>query len=306
MAVAHDARVDAFGKRWLASSGTREGGIAWLFMVPALVGLFLFHILPLWRAVGYTFTDFDLFSDPTNVGLANYSRLLSDDQFFRAIRSTFLYVVINVPVQVGIALGLAAILDKVTSSIIVRAILILPFLISNVVAGLVWLWILDPAIGILNHFLDLVGVGSQAFLGSETQAIPTIAFINVWRHLGFSTLLLVAGIATIDRNIYDAARVDGASEWQQFLRVTVPMLRPVLLFVIVTSVVGSMQIFDTIAVTTQGGPGGATRVLMWYIFELAFQRFDFGYATTVALALFVIAAIASILQFRVFGRDNRA
>ncbi|CAN5772545.1 MAG: sugar ABC transporter permease [Acidimicrobiia bacterium] len=306
MALVAHARVDGVGRRWLASWGTREAGAAWLFMLPALVGLFVFHILPLWRAVGYTFTDFDLFSDPTNVGLDNYSRLFSDDQFLRAIRLTATYVVINVPVQVGIALGLAAILDKVTASILVRAVLILPFLISNVVAGLVWLWILDPAIGIVNHFLDLVGVGSQAFLGSETQAIPTIAFINVWRHLGFSTLLLVAGIATIDRALYEAAKVDGASEWQQFRRVTVPMLRPVLLFVTVTSVVGSLQIFDTIAVTTEGGPGGATRVFMWYIYELAFKRFDFGYATTLAVALFVIAAIVSVLQFRVFGRDNRA
>ncbi|MGH9194748.1 MAG: carbohydrate ABC transporter permease, partial [Acidimicrobiia bacterium] len=118
MAVVSRARVGDLGRRWLASWGTKETGAAWLFMVPALVGLFVFHMLPLWRAVGYTFTDFDLFSDPTNVGFDNYSRLFSDDQFLRAIRLTAMYVVINVPVQVGIALGLAAILDKVTAEIV--------------------------------------------------------------------------------------------------------------------------------------------------------------------------------------------
>jgi multiple sugar transport system permease protein len=302
--TAHDRHASA--SRWFRSWGTRETGAGWLFMAPALIGVFFFFLLPLWRAVGFTFTDWDLFGSSEYIGTENYERLVNDGQFTRSIRLTLWYVVLNVPVQIGAALVIATMLHRATKSIVVRATLILPFLISNVVAGLMWLWILDPAIGIGNHFLDVIGIGSQPFLGDETQAIPAIAFINVWRHLGFSTLLLVAGIEAIPRSLYEAARTDGASEWQQFRFVTVPMLRPVLLFVTVTGVVGSLQIFDTIAVTTQGGPGGSTRVLMWYIYELAFQRFDFGYATTVALALFVIAVIASIFQFRLLGRGYDA
>lgn len=274
--------------------------MAGLFILPALVGLLTFYVLPFVRGVFISFTDWNLLTPPRWVGLGNYRQLLADRDFWRALRLTVYYVVLNIPLQTVLALALAVLMDRLTRSVLVRGILIFPYLLSNVVVALLWLWLLDPNLGLVNAFLGLLGIPKQPFLGSPDQAMPAVAGINIWRHMGVTALLLFAGLQTIPREVYEAAAIDGASGLRTFWSVTLPLLRPVLAFVLVTTVIGSFQIFDTIAVTTKGGPAAATRVIYWYIYEMAFNRFRMGYATAISMALFVILILITILQMRFF------
>ncbi len=271
---------------------------AWLFIAPSLLGLIIFYVVPFGRGLLISFSDWNLLTPAEPVGLANYSKLLADATFWRSLWITLSYVVINVTVQIGLSIGLAAFIARFTQSVWVRGLLILPYLLSNVVVALLWLWMLDPLLGVINEALMAIGIGRQAFLGSPQQAIATIAAINIWRHLGYSTLLIFAGMQVISKELYEAGAIDGAGEWHMFWKITLPLLRPVLVFVLVTGIIGSFQIFDTIAVTTQGGPANATRVIVWYIYEYAFVRFEMGYATTLAMALFLILLVVTAIQMR--------
>jgi multiple sugar transport system permease protein len=163
---------------------------------------------------------------------------------------------------------------------------------------------LDAQIGIVNQVLSWFGLGPISFFGDEAWAIPTIAFVNTWRHLGYTALLIFAGLVMIPKTVYEAGRIDGASEWQMFWRITLPLLRPVLAMVLVITVVGSFQVFDTVAVTTSGGPADATRVIQYYIFDLAFQRLDYGYASAVSVVLLVILSVIAFVQLRLMRANE--
>ncbi|MFD7658380.1 carbohydrate ABC transporter permease [Actinosynnema sp. NPDC059797] len=205
---------------------------------------------------------------------------------------------INIGVQTAVALLVAVLMHRLTKSSLVRGLLLLPYLIANVVVALVWYNLLDAQLGIVNALLSWVGIDPVAFFGETSTAIPTIALVNVWRHLGYTALLIFAGLQAIPRSVYEAAAIDGASEWRVFRSVTLPLLRPVLAMVLVLTVIGSFQIFDTVAVTTKGGPVDATRVIYFYIYEKAFQQFDFGYAAALSVVLFGILAGLAVAQLR--------
>lgn len=290
----------AWIRQWLAG----ETLLAWLFILPSLIGFIVFYAYPAVRGLLISFTNWDLLSEPRSVGLANYQKLFQDPQFWRALAATLYYVVLNIPLQTALAVGLAVLMDRLTDSVIVRGVLVLPWLIPNVVVGLLWLWMLDPQLGIVNQLLGIFGIPRQPFLGSVTQAMPAIAGINIWRHVGYTALLIFAGLQTIPKDVYEAGAIDGASEQRMFWSITIPLLRPVLVFVLVTTVIGSFQIFDTIAITTGGGPVNATRVIYWYIYEFAFERFQMGYATAVAVVLFLILITMTILQMRFLRADE--
>ncbi|MDJ0755003.1 MAG: sugar ABC transporter permease [Ardenticatenaceae bacterium] len=281
-----------------------EKAVAYLFLLPSLIGFVTFYAVPAVRGLFISFTDWNMLSDPTFVGLENYQELVVDDDFWDALLVTLSYVLWNIPIQTLLAVLIAVMMDRLTRSIIVRGIILLPWLMPNVVVGLLWLWMLDPRLGIVNVGLETLGLDSIPFLGNPDYAIASIAGINVWRHVGYTALLVFAGLQTIPKSIYEAASIDGANDWQTFWGITLPMLRPVLAFVLVTSVIGSFQIFDTIAITTQGGPINATEVINWLIFEQAFERFNMGYATTVSVALFLILVVVSIIQMRLLRADE--
>ncbi|KAA3661946.1 MAG: sugar ABC transporter permease [Chloroflexi bacterium] len=282
----------------------QETAVAWLFLLPSLVGFVVFYAIPAVRGVAISFTDWDLLTEPTNVGFENYKMLIQDEDFWNALKVTSLYVVWNIPIQTFIAVIIAVMMDRVTKSTLVRGILLLPWLMPNVVVALLWLWLLDPTLGFVNVTLEFLGFDSVAFLGQPATAIGSIAGINIWRHMGYTALLIFAGLQTIPKSVYEAAAIDGASELRIFWQITVPLLRPVLVFVLVTSVIGSFQIFDTVAITTQGGPVNATEVLNWLIYEHAFVRFNMGYATTVSIALFLILILVSLVQMRILRADE--
>lgn len=282
----------------------REALTGWLFILPALVGFVLFYLLPSVRAFSISFTDWNLLRPPRPVGLGNYEALLADPNFWHALKVTGLYVLFNIPLQTVLALLLAVLMDRLVRSIFVRAVVILPYLLSNVVVAMIFLWLLHPILGYVNVFLGLLGLERQPFFGSPDQALATVAGVNIWRHMGFTALLFYAGLQSIPRSLYEAAAIDGAGEWRMFWRITLPLLRPVTVFVLVTSVIGSFQIFDTVAVATGGGPSYATRVIVWYIYENAFQFFKMGYASAMSMVLFLILVAFTLVQMRVFRANQ--
>ncbi|TFD31210.1 carbohydrate ABC transporter permease [Cryobacterium cryoconiti] len=267
-----------------------------LFLIPASIGFIVFFAWPALRGLYLSFTDYNLLRPPTFIGFDNYVAISTDPVFWNSLKVTLQYVVINVGVQTVAALLLAVLMQRFTRSMVVRGVIMLPYLIANVIVALVWFWLCDYNLGIINAGLDFFGIDKVGFFGNENIAMGTIAMVNVWRHLGYTALLLFAGLQAIPKDVYEAAEVDGAGEWRVFRSVTLPLLRPVLAFVLVVTVVGSFQIFDTIAVTTGGGPVDATRAINYYIYQRAFERLDFGYASALAVILMIILAAIALLQ----------
>jgi multiple sugar transport system permease protein len=270
-----------------------------VFITPALIGFTLFYLLPTIRAFYIGLTNWSLLRAPKWVGLDNYIRLFQDEKFWKSIWVTFLYVLYNIPVQTVLGLLIAVLLKGLTGSVLVRSVMLTPFLISNVIAAMIWFYMFDPVLGFVNVVLKAVGLGSHPFFSDPNLALPTIAFINIWRHMGYTALLFYTGLQAIPEHLYEAARIEGSSEWRTFRSITLPLLRPVLVFVLVTSVIGSFQIFDTIAVTTQGGPGTATRTILWYIYQEGFVSMRMGYASAMSTVLFLGLVLVTLVQMRV-------
>ena len=273
--------------------------LALIFILPATIGLVTFYFWPLLRGIWLSLTSWDLLSPAEFIGLQNYRDMMVDPVFWNALRVTAWYVVINIGVQTVVALLLAVLMQRLSRSTLLRSLVLAPYLVSNVVAALVFLWILDYQLGVGNQVLAWLGLDRIGFFTSEVWVIPTIALVNVWRHMGYTALLIFAGLQTIPHTMYEAARVDGASEIRMFFRITVPLLRPILGLVLIISVIGSFQVFDTVAVTTNGGPVDASRVLQLYIYDKAFAQFDFGYASALSVALLVLLMVVTYLQYRV-------
>ncbi|MEJ5943702.1 sugar ABC transporter permease [Pseudokineococcus basanitobsidens] len=273
--------------------------LALLFILPATVGLLVFYFWPLVRGVWLSFTSWDVLTPARFIGLDNYERMVADPVFWNAVRVTVLYVVLNIGIQTVVALLMAVLMQRLTQSTLVRSLLLAPYLVANVVAALVFFWILDFQLGIGNQVLEWVGLDRIGFFTTEAWVVPTIALVNVWRHMGYTALLLFAGLQAIPHTFYEAARVDGASEVRQFFTITVPLIRPILGLVLIISVIGSFQIFDTVSVTTGGGPVDASRVLQVYIYENAFAQYDFGYAAALSVAMLLILMVVTFVQYRV-------
>jgi multiple sugar transport system permease protein len=292
------------GRRRSVRGGWHETGVAGLFLLPALLGFVVFFLYPTLRGIYLSFTEYDLLTSPRWIGTKNFVKLWHDPLFWNALRVTFEYVVINIGVQTVLALGLAVLIHRITKSTMVRGVILLPYLIANVIVALLWYWMADVNLGVLNQMLGWVGVHPIAFFGDSHWAIPTIALVNVWKFMGYTALLIFAGLQTIPATVYEAAVMDGASEWKIFWRITVPLLRPVLTLVLMITIIGSWQIFDTVAITTKGGPINSTRVLQYYIYDQAFSRYNFGYASAISVVLFLILAGVAFAQMKLLRADE--
>ena len=284
-----------------ALSATRraETLTAWGMVLPAFIGFVLFYAWPTLRAIQISFTDWNLLRAPRFVGLDNYARLLEDDKFWHGMALSAYYVLLNIPLQIVFGLFLAVAMDRLSRSLFVKAVVLLPYLLSNVLVAMLWLWMLDPLLGWFNAVINTLGFERQPLFGGVDQALLTVAAVNIWRHMGLVAMLFLAGLQNIPRTLYEAAALEGASEWQMFRRITLPLLRPVMVFVLVTSVTGSFQVFDTIAVTTNGGPLDSTRVVVHYIVQNAFSFYKMGYASAMSMTLCLVMLAYTVLQMRI-------
>ena len=281
---------------------------AWPFLLPASVGFFFFFLLPTIRGIYLSFTDWSLIANSGDfIGTENYSELVGDDLFWNAMWVTALYVVINITVQTFLAILIAVAMDRLTKSAFIRSVVLLPYLIPNVIVTLLFVWLLNPRLGVVAGWFEsipLIGFESSYFT-SPGAVIPTIAGVMTWRHMGYTALLLFAGLQTIPKNLYEAAALDGATELQMLRRITLPLLRPVLALVLVITVIGSFQVFDAVQVGTggfggrPGGPINASRVVYLYIFENAFSFNRMGYAAAISVVLLVILMFVTAFQLKI-------
>ena len=260
-----------------------------------------------------SFQDFNLLANTGEYnGTDNYTRLWDDRFFWKSVRVTLRYVVINIATQTVLALLLAVIMDRLTKSVLVRGTVLLPWILPNVLVGLLWLFMLDPTVGIINEMGGWLGFDwdKQAWLADPDWVIPSLAFINTWKFTGYTALLLFAGMQVIPRNLYEAGALDGASEWRMFRTITLPLLRPVLALVMVISVIGSFQVFDVVQIAgggASGGPGdplNESLVVYLYIYEQAFLRNRFGYAAAIATVLMVALMVVTVVQLRLLRADE--
>jgi multiple sugar transport system permease protein len=278
--------------------------LALVFIAPALLGFLVFMVWPTLRGIYLSFTKFNLLTPPKFNGLDNYIRMIQDPVFWNALKVTIYYVIVNIGVQTIFALVIAVMMQRLTRKTWLRGIVLTPYLVSNVVAALAFLWILDYQLGIFNKFLSAIGLDKIPFLSDSNWVIPTIALINVWHYVGYTALLIFAGLQTIPETMYEAGRIDGAGEIRMFRSITIPLLRPIMALVLIITVVGSFQVFDTVAVTTKGGPVDSSRVLQYYIYDVAFGRFQFGYASAMSVGLLLILVIITFTQYRLTRAES--
>lgn len=241
----------------------------------------------------------DSFSTPEFVGLQNFTRMLSDDTFWISLKNTFLYTISVVPLTLICSLGLAILLNqKIKGVKFFRTAFFFPYVTSLVAIAVVWSMLFHPTMGPINQFLRVVIENPPGWLSSSDWALTAIIIVSVWRGMGYYMILYLAGLQGISKELYEAAAMDGANKWKQFSHITVPALRPTTFFVTIMLVINCFKIFDLVQVMTDGGPGRATNVLVYQVYSEAFVKFNFGYASAIAMVLFVIVLVITVIQFK--------
>jgi multiple sugar transport system permease protein/sn-glycerol 3-phosphate transport system permease protein len=241
--------------------------------------------------------NWNLLAGPRFVGLQNYDILFHSSIVGHSLLVTVYYVLLNIPAQTVLALLLASLMNKKLRGMgVFRTIYVIPWMATPVAMGIVWQWIFDPQYGALNTFLGFFGLHGITWLSTSQLAMPSIAAVNIWQYTGYNMLFFLAGLQSIPEELYEAASIDGVSRVQAFFHVTLPLLRPTMFFVLVTAIIGSFQVFDTVYVMTQGGPGMATNTISFYIFRQAFVFFHAGYASALSMVLFAILLAVTLAQ----------
>jgi multiple sugar transport system permease protein len=283
----------------------RGRGAGYAFIAPAVGAIGLFFFVPALASLLLSFTDFDIYAVADIgrlrfVGLANYTRLLAEPRFWTALGNTLYFVVIGGPLSVAVSLAAALLVNArvVRFKPFFRTIFFLPVVTTLVAVAVVWRYLYHPRHGLLNVMLGWIGVGPIDWLGDPAWAMPAIILMAVWKNFGFNMIIFLAGLQSIPERLYEAARLDGASSWQQFRRVTLPMLRPTFLFVAVMTMIGYCQLFAEPYVMTQGGPAGSTLSLVLLMYEEGFRWWNMGYAAALAFTLFVLILTFTVMQLR--------
>lgn len=274
------------------------------FLAPAIVILGAFVLWPMLSALRLSFTDASGFGDPSFIGFANYVRVFTDPDVLRSIGNTALYSVLFTPVAIVVALVLALVLNHPALPFrgFFRSALFLPFIVSLAVAAFAWSYLLDPQIGLLNHWLQLVGIRLGNVLQDPTLAMPTVVLVAVWKNFGFYMVIFLAGLQEIPTSLYEAAQLDGANGRQRFANVTFPMLSNTMAFVVIVALIAALQAFDQIYVLTGGGPYRSTETIVMQIYQSGFKDLDLGFASALAYVLLIVTLLLSLVQFLFFGK----
>lgn len=266
----------------------------WLFILPAFIGTIIFIIIPVICSFGLSFAKWDLLNPIEFVGFANYLELLSDKLFFKILVNTFVFALSTSILGVIIPLVLAAILNrKIRGSEFYKTAYFLPFITPMIVIGIIWEWIFDPNIGLLNQFLHL----HINWLYDTNFAMPALIMVSVWKLIGYNMVIFLSALSGVSQSLFEAAQIDGADAFQTFKNVTIPLLSPTIFFVVIITAISSFQIFDLIYLMTQGGPLDSTNVIVYAIYKNAFEYFNIGKASAIAYVLFVIILILTLIQW---------
>jgi multiple sugar transport system permease protein len=281
----------------------REILTAYVFLMPTLILFTLFVLGPMIAAIGLSFFDYNLLkwnASPEYIGLDNYRQMVDDPRIIPIYETTLKIATLVVLWNIGLGLLIALLLDQKMPAIlrqIFRLAYFFPFVVSVSAVALIWSYLLNKDFGIVNYYLGLVGIERIPWLRSSTWSPIAIVITEVWKSLGFNVLVFLGGLQTIPIEYYEAAEVDGANGWRRFRHVTLPLLTPTIFFLVVIDTINAFQIFAQPYILTQGGPGDASRTVVMFIYEHGFRFFNMGYASTIALSLFAIILILTIIQF---------
>jgi multiple sugar transport system permease protein/alpha-1,4-digalacturonate transport system permease protein len=284
----------------------RNTAIGWTFILPNFVGFAIFTLVPVLVLFYMAFTDWDVFGTASWTGLSNFKRLLHDSTFHTAVANTFYYAIFHVPLTIVVSLALAMLLNqKLRGVAFFRTAAFFPYITSIVAIAIVWNLLFSPKYGPINQVLHVFGVANPPGWTTSAQwSMPAVIIVGTWREMGYYMILFLAGLQTIPRELYEAARVDGANAWQRFRNITLPGLRPTMFFVTVMLTIASFKILDLIYVMTEGGPGTSTLVIAQFIYQKGIQEFKYGYASAASVVLFLICIVITIIQFVVNKRRD--
>lgn len=274
----------------------------YLFILPQVIGLIVFHIIPLIWAGYISFTDFDGFGRNNFIAFDNYYSLFKDDELWGSLRNTAYYALLTVGIGVTTALLVALALNVMKGKTFYRVFYFMPVITSTISMGVIWVWMLNGELGIINYVLSAIGIEGPSWLIDERWVIPSIALVGIWATLGKDMIIFLAGLQGISKSYYEAAEIDGASGFKQFWHVTLPLLSPTTLFVTILALINSIQVFDQPYVMTGGGPGKSSYTLVYLIYNQAFVEFNMGRASAVAMILFAVILIITLIQFIVSKR----
>lgn len=263
---------------------------AYLYLMPVVLILVAFHVLPIFYSLAVSFYEWDLIGSPEFIGTNNYKQLFHYPMFFKSIWNTIKYAVISVPLSIFLSMGIAILLNNPIKGIgVYRTIYFIPVITSINAVAIVWNFIYHPDFGLLNKILSWFSIDPVAWLQDPDWALPAIIFMSVWKGLGHNIIIFLAGLQNIPKHLYEAARIDGASRWQQFKHITWPLLTPTTFFIFTMSTIGSFQVFSQVyMMTPRGGPLKSTMVVVYYLYRKAFEQFEFGYALAMAFVLFMV------------------
>jgi len=286
------------GKRSISWEKTVEKMTPYLLVLPALVSLFIFTLLPLIMTLLLSATNWNLISDGFDwIAFENYKRLMSEHDFWNVVKNTFVFSFFSVGFTLIFAILSAVLLDKKIMGVrFFRSFMFLPYITPMVAISTVWIWMFDQHFGLINWVLGLFRIGPAPWLTKPGWAITALIIMKIWKVLGYYTIMLLAGMQNIPDHLYEAARIDGAGEGFIFRKITLPLLSPYILFVMIVAIIASFQDFDQIFMMTRGGPANSTNMIIYYLYQFGFNFFEVGYACSVAVILFTVLFLITWFQ----------
>lgn len=283
---------------------TRQDNIsAYILILPFFIFFFIFVIVPIFYTIYQSFTDFTGLSPKSNfIGFENYTRIFSDKTFIKSLQNTIIYAVFSVfPVMI-LGMITAIVLNKQNKFFVfIRAVLVFPYITSMVAVSMIWLIMFEPTNGILNSLLSTFGLKEFKWLYDTKLALPCLIFVNVWKNVGYVMLIYLSGLQGIPTHLYEAAKVDGASSFKMMFHITLPMLKPISIFVFITMMIESFKTFDQVRVMTDGNPLMATTTVVHQIYLRAFSEFKYGYSAAMSVVLLIIIFIVTLINMRLTG-----
>jgi len=278
--------------------------VAFIFIAPSLLFLFVFVVVPIFAALALSFSQFNLLKPPRWIGLENYAALLGDDRFVHSILNTLIFAVVTIPAGTVLALIFALFVNQQLRGIVFfRAAFYMPVVTSFVAVSLIWLWLYDQNFGVLNVLLTSVHLKPLGWLQDPRLALPSIIIMSVWKNIGYNMVIYLAGLQGIPEHLYESAELDGAGGWAKFWSITLPLLSPTTFFVVVIWFIGALQMFVQVLVMTQGGPLDSTITVVYLVYSNAFENLKMGYAAAMSFALFAFIGIVTYLNTRILSYD---
>lgn len=284
----------------------KKAGILLLFLAPYFVLLFIFKILPIFANFYYSFREIEVQTAGTFIGLKNYKMLFQDPLFYKVLKNTFTYLLYVGPVNIIFGFLLALLLNqKLKGTTFSRAVIFVPYILMTTLVGITFRYILDGNNGILNHYLSFLGIEPVFWLTKTSTAMLGIAVASIWWTIGYNTVIYLAALQDVPRDLIEAASIDGANRFQRLVRIIIPYVKNTTFFVVLTTVIYSMQVFGQVYVMTSGGPNYSTLTFVQYLYIKAFREFKLGYAATIGVVLFLIILLMSVVIYGVFlDRDE--